>query len=428
MKLLPNFVQFNRELLNYAVQNGIINLSYVQDMIEMKKRKDILKQHPYKIWEGNDGNWYTYVLDEDGKRLKKKRTSQSKIEDFLIEYYTEIERKEKRKDEENKKSEYQFKSYFDLWVKKQISYGVSNNTVSKYESDYKRFFKDTNFETMDIREITEEDITSCIVSNIKKHNLKEKAGKALLGYISGVFHSARIKRKINENPCEYVDKKIFFKFYNKEVTPQEKRIVSNKEAKELLAIIKRDHIDKPEYIPSYAVELAMFTGMRAGELAGLRWNRILYDKKIIVIDSSEKYDRATKQYYIDETKTHKIRYFPLTNILIDFFKNLRRVQMEYGYMTEFVFSNENGRVHCRVISNCMRNKCIQLGIDVKSISAIRRTVNSKLKCMGVSSPVAASIMGHTEEVNESNYTYDITGMDYKLDIVSKINEEIKNIG
>lgn len=107
---------------------------------------------------------------------------------------------------------------------------------------------------MDIREITEEDITSCIISNIKKHNLKEKAGNALFGYISGVFHSARIKGKIEENPCLYVDKKIFFKFYNKETTPVEKRIVNNKEVKELLEIIKRDHMDKPEYIPSYAVE------------------------------------------------------------------------------------------------------------------------------------------------------------------------------
>ena len=423
-----NYDLSRRDMLNYAIENGIINLSYVQDMIEMKKRKDILKQHPYKIWEGNDGKWYTYVLDEDGKRVKKKRTSQSKIEDFLIEYYTEIERKEKRKNEENKKSEYQFKSYFDLWVKKQISYGVSNNTVSKYESDYKRFFKDTNFETMDIREITEEDITACVISNIKKYNLKEKAGKALLGYISGVFHSALLKRKIQENPCIYVDRKIFFKFYNKTITPQEKRVVSNKEIKELLDIIKRDHMKEPEYIPSYAVELSMFTGMRVGELAGLRWDRILYDKRIIVIDQSEKYDRKNKRYYVDATKTHKIRYFPLTDILISFFRNLHRVQMEYGYITEFVFSNEGGRVHGRVISDWIRNKCIQAGMDIKRISSMRRTVNSKMKCMGVSSAVAASIMGHTEEVNESNYTYDITGMDYKLDIVSKINEEIKNIG
>ena len=419
-------------MLNYAVENGIIDLSYVQDMIEMKKREEILENHPYEIYQGKDGKWYTYILEQGNKRVKKKRTSLSKMEDFLVEYYTKKERELKQEENQKRKEkaelEYQFKHNFNSWVKKQISYGVSNNTVVKYEADYKRFFKDSTFETMDIREITEEDITACIISNIKKHNLKEKAGKALLGYISGVFHSARLKRKIEENPCLYVDKKIFFKFYNKSIISQEQRIVNDNEMKGLWEIVKRDHMDKPEYIPSYAVELAMFTGMRAGELAGLRWDRILYDKKIIVIDRSEKYDRITKQYYIDETKTHKIRYFPLTDILIDFFKNLRRVQMEYGYMTEFVFSNENGRVHCRVISNCMRNKCVQIGIDVKSISAIRRTVNSKIKCMGVSSPVAASIMGHTEEVNETNYTYDITGMDYKLDIVSKINEEIKNIG
>ena len=202
-------------MLNYAVEKGIIDLSRIQEMIEMNRRKEILKKHPYAIWQGKDGKWYTRIIDEEGKRVLKKRVSLEKIEDFLIEYYTEIERKEKRKNEENKKSEYQFKSYFDLWVKKQISYGVSNNTVSKYESDYKRFFKDTNFETMDIREITEEDITACVISNIKKYNLKEKAGKALLGYISGVFHSALLKRKIQENPCIYVDRKIFFKFYNK---------------------------------------------------------------------------------------------------------------------------------------------------------------------------------------------------------------------
>ena len=420
------------DMLNYAVEKGIINLSHMQEMIEMNRRKEILNKHAYSIWQGKDGKWYTRLTDEQGKRILKKRTSLEKLEDFLVEYYTEKENELKRKKNEEKRKqeehEYQFRYNFDLWVKKQISYGISNNTVIKYEADYKRFFKDTEFEIMDIRKITEEDITTCIISNIKKHNLKEKAGKALFGYISGVFHSAVTKRKIQENPCLYVDKKIFFKFYNKETTPSEKRIVNNKEVKELLEIIKKDHMDKPEYIPSYAVELAMFTGMRAGELAGLQWDRILYDRRIIVIDRSEKYDRITKRYYIDETKTRKIRYFPLTDVLIDFFKNLRRVQMEHGYMTEFVFSNENGRVHGRVISSCMRNKCIQIGIDEKSISAIRRTVNSKLKCMGVSSAVAASIMGHTEEVNENNYTYDVTGMDYKLDIVSKINEEVKNIG
>lgn len=46
----------------------------------------------------------------------------------------------------------------------------------------------------------------------------------------------------------------------------------------------------------------------------------------------------------------------------------------------------------------MRNKCEQAGISVKSIHALRRTLNSKMKCRGVSSTVAASLLGHTEEV------------------------------
>ena len=70
----------------------------------------------------------------------------------------------------------------------------------------------------------------------------------------------------------------------------------------------------------------------------------------------------------------------------------------------------------------MRNKCEQAGISVKSIHALRRTLNSKMKCMGVSSTVAASLLGHTEEVNELNYTYDVTTIEEKRDIVKRLSE------
>ena len=49
----------------------------------------------------------------------------------------------------------------------------------------------------------------------------------------------------------------------------------------------------------------------------------------------------------------------------------------------------------------------------KSIHAIRRTLNSNMKCAGVSGTVAASLLGHTEKVNEENYTYDVSSMEEK---------------
>lgn len=61
----------------------------------------------------------------------------------------------------------------------------------------------------------------------------------------------------------------------------------------------------------YAVELIILTGMRVGELSALTWDNIRFDEKYILINSSEKYNRLTKSYFIDKTKTGKERYVPI---------------------------------------------------------------------------------------------------------------------
>lgn len=294
----------------------------------------------------------------------------------------------------------------------------------KYNSDYLRFFAGTTFENADIRNLTEEDISIFIISKIKDLSLKERPAKSLFGYINGVFKSAKINKRIKENPCEYIDIRAFSRFYNREQKLPKDRVFSDKELNLLLKQIKKDHQRNPSFITPYAIELAVYTGMRVGELSGLRWSNVIFDEKILVISESEKYDRIKKCYYISSTKTGKTRFFPLTDKLIVFFKNLKKVQMEYSLLNEFVFSNENGRIHANAITKCIRYKCKQAKIPMKSIHALRRTFNSKMKCSGVSSVVAASLLGHTERVNNENYTYDITGMEYKREIVEKMNIQI----
>ena len=77
----------DNELLKYAVENGMINVSYVQEQIKMKKRKELLEKHPYKIWEGKDGKWYTYIPDKKRGRILKKRITREAIENDVIEYW-----------------------------------------------------------------------------------------------------------------------------------------------------------------------------------------------------------------------------------------------------------------------------------------------------------------------------------------------------
>ena len=98
--------------------------------------------------------------------------------------------------------------------------------------------------------------------------------------------------------------------------------------------------------------------------------------------------------------------------------------MKSGYICEWVFANENGRIHAPIISSCTKNKCRQVGITEKGIHAYRKTVNSKMGCNGVSSVVAASLLGHSQEVNEEYYTFDVASLEDKIKVVSTMNKQM----
>ena len=81
---------------------------------------------------------------------------------------------------------------------------------------------------------------------------------------------------------------------------------------------------------------------------------------------------------------------------------------------------ENGKIHFGAIADCLRYRCEKSGIKRRTIHDIRRTVNSEMRTSGVSSVVAASLLGHTEKVNRKNYTYDLSSIDKKKEIVSNL--------
>ena len=119
----------------------------------------------------------------------------------------------------------------------------------------------------------------------------------------------------------------------------------------------------------------------------------------IIIDKSEKYNRKTKEYYIDKTKNGKERIVAVTEEIKTLLLRVKKEEEERGYLSDFVFSNENGRIHAPVISSCLKNKCRQLGIDEKGIHALRKTFNSKMKCNGVSTTVAAVSYTHLNKIS-----------------------------
>ena len=398
----------------------MINLQDVQDKITMKKRNDLLSQHPYSIWQGKDGKWRTRIPDPvKGKKMVKKTTREA-VEDAIIAYI-------------KKQSEaidvITFDVAYHTWRKTKDQL-VTDNSTYHYDTDYRRYFENTTFAKTDITRITEEDIQIFMVTTIKRLKLNQKACKTLFGYIKNTFKSIRINCKkfnitLNENPTENLEAKMFYPYCIIKKKDKSKAVVSDDDMKMMWNKLQEDHAKHENYIPAYAVEFAMLTGMRVGEISGLKWDCI--NDQCIFIDKSEKRNRKTKEYFIDSTKNGKEREFPMTPEIKQLLTKVKRIEIEYGYASEWVFSDESGRIHAPVISSCCKNKCIQLGIPTKGIHAFRKTLNSKMRCNGVSATVAASLLGHTEDVNEQYYTFDVTGIDEKFRIISSIHDKTKSL-
>lgn len=404
--------------MKYIIQNDIINMDVIYNKIEIMKDNEYLKQHPYKIWSNADNTkWYTYVFDTiKNKRRLIKRNTREDLDKILIELY---------KTEEKNNKIITIHDYFSIWVMRQKQCGRGDSTIKKYFTDYERFFaKDEEIDKLDITKITETDIENYIFRLLDRLALKKPAFRQMFYMLNGILEKARKDRVIKENPCDYIDIEVYSQRCKKQEFDQNKRVLDEDGCEKLMDILAKDRCTQPDYIPSYAVELALLTGMRAGELAFLQWDHIKTKDGYIEICGSEKLNQKTHEYYDSETKTHKTRRIPLTPEMKDFFRNLKLVEMQNGYLGKYVFTDHRGRIHRGTLCSCARNKCLQAGLDAKGLQVARRTFNSQLRTKGVSTVIAASILGHSEEVNDKFYTYDVSNMEYKTSVVESINKNL----
>ena len=81
---------FLREALKYGMLKKE-DLECLEHNIEMKKREEILNQHPYSIWQGKtNGSRYTKLPDDTKVNPRTiKRKNKIDIENIIIDFWRE---------------------------------------------------------------------------------------------------------------------------------------------------------------------------------------------------------------------------------------------------------------------------------------------------------------------------------------------------
>ena len=188
---------------------GILSLTDIQEQVDMNK-KQVLDLHKkmYNYWQGKNGKWYSYLPKEGVEPPKGKQiesVNEEKLNNKIIEYYTNEESRQKQK-----KACPTFLEVYYMW-RSLKDLELTDNSIYKYNTDCKRFFEDTDFGNMPINQITENTIRLFLLQTVKELKLCKKSCSKLFGYIKNTIRYARVEKIILDNPIEFLEPKDFTK-------------------------------------------------------------------------------------------------------------------------------------------------------------------------------------------------------------------------
>lgn len=170
-----------------------------------------------------------------------------------------------------------------------------------------------------------------------------------------------------------------------------------------------------------AIIIAYHTGMRLGEIFGLKWSDINFDKKFIMVQRSQ--SRAGSHIKIKTTKTPS----GVRRIDIDSYLNNYLINMKACSNSDFVFSMpEDGRMRIPWnISKIINGMCIAAGIPPRSFHALRHTHATILLTYGIHPKIVQERLGHSDiTVTLSTYSYVIPTLQrVAADVFEKIGNE-----
>lgn len=398
----------NNDILRFIIESGKIDINDVQNSMEAMKRKELLEKHPYKIWQGQDGKWYTYLPDEKRGRVLKKRATQKAVEDDVIKYWKE--------ETENPT----LSELFYEWMHRKLEYqDICAGTFNRYEKDFKRFFEDdSRFADLRIRNIQPDEIIPFLRKAIVKYSLTAKAYSNLRTLAYGIFKYAKEKGYISWSISQTVgDMELPKKAFRKVIKEDDDEVFNDEELEKLLAYLST----APDLL-NLGIILMFCTGCRVGELVAMKWCDIS--------DNSIKIRRTEITYKNDSGETViEIRNYPKTEagirtvfVPVEFSSIISRLRLLSGG-TEYVFWEKGGNIRASQIRKRLYLSCRRLGIKKKSPHKLRKTYVSILLDNGVDKRLIQDVAGHAQiSTSERNYHRNRKSDQKKEQILSNLPE------
>ena len=337
---------------------------------------------------------------------------------------------------------------YGLW--KDMKTGLRDNTFQGYCYIWEMFVKD-DLGKMRVNRILKSDVKQFYNRLRELRGLKPATIDGVHTVLHQVLQIAVDNRFIINNPSDNA----MTEFKRSHHQRGDKKHALTAEQERLLLDFLKNNEKYSRWYPVIAVMLG--TGMRVGEVTGLRWcdldmegKTISVNHTLVYYDHRDSENGRSCYFNVHDTKTEAgERVIPMMDRVREAFLMEKKYQEENGITcssvidgyTDFVFLNRNGNVHNQATLNRSIKRIIIACNDAEflkdpepdvllpnfSCHSLRHTFTTRLCEAGINPKVIQATLGHTDIQTTMNIYADVT-KDFKAQEIRKFEDRLNGSG
>ena len=293
--------------------------------------------------------------------------------------------------------------WLDTWLK-EYKINLRPETKASYEMHIRIHLK-PDLGKIRLNKLTTHQIQHLYNKLINERGLSPKTVKNIHGALHAALEQAKINGYLRINPSEGTTLP--------KIEKEELKVMDTQDVSAFLRAIKGDEYELPLFV-------ALFTGLRQGELLGLTWDCVDFEKGTLLINKQHNRAKGEKEFHFSPLKNSRPRCLTAASAVMDALKEQQRRQAQWATELGSAWDNSENLVFTTQMGRYINNKTIwmnfkrivtELGMPELRFHDLRHTFSINSLQAGDDIKTVQENLGHaTASFTLATYAHATLGM------------------